>query len=1084
MSLYKEVVASYAGQNALNEDEPFFNNGTRYGKFVNYYLPGISDLKDETVIEEFNAKEEDIATGFSFLELPIALSILYEKNFREGFVIDDYPLEGVYMSARQDISEKVDAIIDAIDENFGNVDTCPKNIALFLYFSLLQENKPVVHEDLNKIHRIAKKMIHYVDSVQDMVNMEDMMKLDEMDESKLRLSESGNYYFLYLVGSFLLQYIKKSKDNPHYHIMEDEKLKQVPITIDILQKGVDVLSNADLLACMYKKMCDLQENNFIKLSSWGIKYALQYAKEEQLPRIVGVIPQSLRTLVVFKNKGKLDCIPCRKGYRRFYGRTYYGIANKKGQIKKDGKALAKTAIKVVSLGQAGNAKRKKRFVTDKDNTGRCVRRMDDLLEELGIDPQDVKNLPWYIQWVGTAEQAQRRIDRFKESQQEMYDNGDERYDIINYYVTLIQLNADYYLKKMLIVPEVPRTGQEEQGWIEWSMTKVFGEHWGKKMSDWLNAIGKFVKVTVLFAYKFVSFLLNQPLVTEFLLQYLESYFENICEYFGFEQTKQTLTRDKDGKEVLETTQGTDILRTTKEGMLERFFEEEGRWIKLGKTEQDATAKKRNDAYQKTFSNKAFGLFNAMSKTMQEGKWKDAMEGAAFSNNNLMTELIGTLELVPLIGPMIKKVGPEKIQGMISGYINQSGTKVLKKMVKRFNSLNQLKRMYELFMKYSSSIMFGCKGKSLLDGMVDDQIIYNLGKHYETAIFNAPYYALIVLCEESWRKGSRRQNPDRQAIIEELIETAYVAQKLSDTVKAEKNQLLVDDNIQRRIRRAKQMVEEYKRFTRKKDTTFLQTVEAKRDLDTFFSKYNLRDKEVDEVKLNLQPEEIKSFMQQHKKILAVAGAAIVVGVGIALCPPCTAAVASGASSVSAGVASASATLTSNVAAGYISGSAALSSTLSSIGSSSGMASLTAVLSQSNKGAIGEAIYAKTAQYGTSVMVAGARVIPQMAAGTINSGKRWWQDSQVYCLKDVLAVGVTQSLMFRSNLNKYIDRFERKLDLDFSKGNQENKYAMMIATVESKQSIAVPWVDSKDQYQQLNVEEVTSFFEKYGPMRNEL
>ena len=37
----------------------------------------------------------------------------------------------------------------------------------------------------------------------------------------------------------------------------------------------------------------------------------------------------------------------------------------------------------------------------------------------------MQKFTWYIQWVGTAEQAQRRIDRFKESQQEMYDNGDE-----------------------------------------------------------------------------------------------------------------------------------------------------------------------------------------------------------------------------------------------------------------------------------------------------------------------------------------------------------------------------------------------------------------------------------------------------------------------------------------------------------------------------------------------------------------------------------------------------------------------------------------------------------------------------------
>ena len=81
-------------------------------------------------------------------------------------------------------------------------------------------------------------------------------------------------------------------------------------------------------------MCDLQENHFIELSAWGFKYALQTAEGETMPRIMGVIPQSLRTLVVFKDGDKLDCIPCRKGYRRFYGRTGYGVAFKMNDVKK------------------------------------------------------------------------------------------------------------------------------------------------------------------------------------------------------------------------------------------------------------------------------------------------------------------------------------------------------------------------------------------------------------------------------------------------------------------------------------------------------------------------------------------------------------------------------------------------------------------------------------------------------------------------------------------------------------------------------------------------------------------------------
>ena len=67
--------------------------------------------------------------------------------------------------------------------------------------------------------------------------------------------------------------------------------------------------------------------------------------------------------------------------------------------------------------------------------------------------EECKTCKWFVNWIGTQEAAQRRLDNFIKEQEQRSLNSDPRYSILNYYVTLIRLQMDLKIKQLLELTE-------------------------------------------------------------------------------------------------------------------------------------------------------------------------------------------------------------------------------------------------------------------------------------------------------------------------------------------------------------------------------------------------------------------------------------------------------------------------------------------------------------------------------------------------------------------------------------------------------------------------------------------------------
>ena len=59
----------------------------------------------------------------------------------------------------------------------------------------------------------------------------------------------------------------------------------------------------------------------------------------------------------------------------------------------------------------------------------CVKKLDALLEEAGILEEE-KGKPWYVNFIGTWEQAQRRLDLFEKEMERLRLIGDKKYNFL------------------------------------------------------------------------------------------------------------------------------------------------------------------------------------------------------------------------------------------------------------------------------------------------------------------------------------------------------------------------------------------------------------------------------------------------------------------------------------------------------------------------------------------------------------------------------------------------------------------------------------------------------------------------------
>ena len=565
----------------------------------------------------------------------------------------------------------------------------------------------------------------------------------------LRLSDSGNALLTILLGSV----IEMGRNN------------------GLLQKGLklDTSSFAGMFSRAYVYLCTAQENKLKKqskrllgnpytFSEWGRKSKYKLA----FPRLLNHVPQSLSHLNIRKNeeeqKAKPECSACQKGYITYYGNTmFFGHAVKEdvefwedGFEEKDGDIRFKSEYK-----SGGNT------------TALCIQQLDDLLKAAGVD-MNSKN-PWYIEWVGTWQQAQKRLDEFKKKQQELYDIGDPRYNWVDYYYKWLILKVDVAVKKFADISDA-KEGQEVL--VGEALDELEDTPLSETLKSWAAKAFSLGAASAVVVYKIISLILVSPMTQELLIQFCSYIKESICQRIAIENGKAVLVRTKEGKKEDRTNDdGTPVL--------EQFNKETGEWFDATPEDQknwaQADKKKRSDWW----NNMAFRFFDVISSGTMLNGWMQTLSEMGTMVFGAVGEgigwLLGMLEKLPLIGGVIGAIGGTGVVSpVVIAYLQKEAKSSWNEMVAANRRITQLKKLYQAMFSGWSDCMTA--GKLVIkDGGGFGQTTYFKEAYYH-AQFNIPYYAILVLNELAHRK----ENPDPKkaadidAIIENLIRTELVA----------------------------------------------------------------------------------------------------------------------------------------------------------------------------------------------------------------------------------------------------------------------------------------------------------------------
>ena len=551
----------------------------------------------------------------------------------------------------------------------------------------------------------------------------------------------------------------------------------------VLQKGLklDMSSFQNMFCRAYVYLCTAQENylkqkskrllgNPYTFSEWSLK---QDSSKPRFPMIFNKVPQSLANLNIRKNNDKPECSACQKGYKTFYGNTWL-----KGEAPRE----------PVVLDEDGN------YVSGGNSEAQCIQQLDDLLKTAGVD-MDSKN-PWYIDFIGTWQQAQKRLDDFKKKQQELYDIGDPRYDWVDYYYKWIILKVDVAIKKFADISDA-QEGQEAligEALDALDETGIFST-----LKNWAGKLAKLGAGAALIAYKIISLILVSPMTQELVIQFCNHIKESICQRIAIENGKAVLVRTKEKDPF-----------TGNKLVFEEFDEDTGKWLNASAVNQKkyaaAAQKKRTDWWK----NMAFRFFDVISSgTMLSGWMKTLAEmgtmvfGAVGQGINY---LISVLAEIPIIGGVISAIGGTgAIAPVVIAYLQKEAKSSWNQMVTLNRRFTQLKKLYQaMFSGWSDCITLmdeedPTSGKLIIkDGGGLGQKTYYKSAYYH-AQFNIPYYAILVLNELAYREQKRLPNKpaDIDAIIETLIRTEFVAGSKAQKKLAEK--AIKDQNNVKKLR---------------------------------------------------------------------------------------------------------------------------------------------------------------------------------------------------------------------------------------------------------------------------------------------
>lgn len=627
----------------------------------------------------------------------------------------------------------------------------------------------------------------------------------------VKISDQGKSLFLTLVGSIIV----RSAYDIHFDSLKldmnkfNESLKELDRDDNDYEQNKNRVW-AELFLQAYEWACETQENHFKTYKEW-IPYSLSEwgANGGIFPEILHHELQSLSHLNVRLYGTRPVVCACPQGYETYYGAKLtmvtkkrpglnvgdnvgYGafftsgktIAPGRGVIlKKDGEKILLN-IGTYWIPNKIWVRARLVFSSHANTTGICTKTLDDLLDVMETDEE--KNNPWYIKWVGTYEQAARRIVAFKKKQAEMYDNNDPNYSFVSYYTNLILMNLDYWVKRLFNIcnVKVDESGDENKPVSE-EEAKFWGGVFDEIEAKWVGlgagagAVGAVGAVTAgafvlgtgglgavgiagaaaagalvgglvgaggkellgkvytaikaggMILYKLFTMVLQMPFIQELILDMVTDYKDKICRKMAIAENRVKIRRT-DGK-----------------GDVKQFNDQSGAWESLSPDEKLAHAKAIADESSK----KTTGMINKFTAAIQslsgaEGDGIVNRAAGAISLNQESSPIKKVFKLLYKI-PGVEKmltylhVTPDNLTAMLTVALTKTCARTWNSLVNLNSGMGRIMRLYD-----SIAGDGGCLDDSGNLVLTDGGTMSKGGQYcsyaFEQALHNIPYYAMMVL----------------------------------------------------------------------------------------------------------------------------------------------------------------------------------------------------------------------------------------------------------------------------------------------------------------------------------------------------
>ena len=257
----------------------------------------------------------------------------------------------------------------------------------------------------------------------------------EMDMSNsYEFSQDGKFAFILMMGMVAARVFKKYNDE-----------------VDFTKHDV-----VDLYVDVYEWMAKRQEKYLKSLGTY-IPYRMAISDTKnpwQLPAIKSVNSQSLRNLNMRVLGGRPVCSACQKGFETYYGNIYYNNNLKNLlTLSKQNSAVQGYKNAIVAFGKADYSYFKSYFNLNmlysqprpkvghhRNSMGLCIESLEEILDEVQSKAQRDAN-GWFLNWMGTWQEATKKLEKYEQVQQDWFDNGDPRYSFYQLVIWIYRLQT-------------------------------------------------------------------------------------------------------------------------------------------------------------------------------------------------------------------------------------------------------------------------------------------------------------------------------------------------------------------------------------------------------------------------------------------------------------------------------------------------------------------------------------------------------------------------------------------------------------------------------------------------------------------